>query len=508
MDDNTHILNLPPELIVRIASYLTTPELGPFRASCVQIEKYLFNSFAREFFTKRQFMIEHESLEALEGIANHPGLASSLQEVIIGSQMFYLGNTTQVKELSKNRFKKGLHTRSVLIYTGQAHFMLANIFAKLPNLRVVGLRNYDGTGRRRDGENACWKSWGWSLPDSICLAPPTKLFPLVLAALGTANARPASIEVFLRGHQSLDPGSFCSTGSWGTLPVLNNLTRFMVNICIQRHERASLAHEDLVIQQAPLRKFLTKLTSIEHLRLNFVWYETMAQSLLDWLVESSECSSMHNPTDWTIPAPSFNTLQVLDLGMAKVQQATLVKVLIRFDLQSFSLWKMVLVNETVDGADIWPTFLTRLAKELPEPSRIRDIMIGYPAQDYKENSTQLLRYTSISWICKDTSTDQKGQVKKESIAKYQAQNTAETPQDWLKDLSKLVDIQALHHGILRGNNEIEMSFGEDPDTDEDLDEDLDDDNDDDDSEEDLDEDDSDEELDEDDLENMLYGQLP
>lgn len=79
-----NLLRLPPELIIRVSSHLTTPELGYFRRTCKHVEANLFDTFAREFFTKRQFMIEHISLQALVDIANHPVLSRRLTEVIIG----------------------------------------------------------------------------------------------------------------------------------------------------------------------------------------------------------------------------------------------------------------------------------------------------------------------------------------------------------------------------------------------------------------------------------------
>jgi hypothetical protein len=73
-----HLLRLPQELMDRIATYLTTLELGNFRLTCKNVETNLFEKFAREFFSKRQFMIERVSLEALVGIANHETLAPYL----------------------------------------------------------------------------------------------------------------------------------------------------------------------------------------------------------------------------------------------------------------------------------------------------------------------------------------------------------------------------------------------------------------------------------------------
>lgn len=72
------LLRLPPELMLRISAHMTTLDLGSFRLTCKQVETNLFESFAREFFTKRQFMIEQVSLEAFVGIANHKTLAPYL----------------------------------------------------------------------------------------------------------------------------------------------------------------------------------------------------------------------------------------------------------------------------------------------------------------------------------------------------------------------------------------------------------------------------------------------
>jgi hypothetical protein len=78
MATTAHLLRLPPELMLRISAHLTTLDLGSFRLTCKQVETNLFESFAREYFSKRQFMIEQVSLEALVGIANHKTLAPYL----------------------------------------------------------------------------------------------------------------------------------------------------------------------------------------------------------------------------------------------------------------------------------------------------------------------------------------------------------------------------------------------------------------------------------------------
>lgn len=47
------LLRLPQELLIRVASFVTTPELGNLRRSCKDVEARLFESFAHEFFHKR-----------------------------------------------------------------------------------------------------------------------------------------------------------------------------------------------------------------------------------------------------------------------------------------------------------------------------------------------------------------------------------------------------------------------------------------------------------------------
>jgi hypothetical protein len=93
---------------------------------------------------------QHPSLEALVGIANSPTLAPYLSEVLISTHKLPDGY-----ELAPNAIQQdgtaNYVSRDMLIGTGQAHHMLIEAFAKLPNLQTVGLRDYDGAGRLRDG---------------------------------------------------------------------------------------------------------------------------------------------------------------------------------------------------------------------------------------------------------------------------------------------------------------------------------------------------------------------
>jgi hypothetical protein len=79
MATTANLLRLPPELMLRISSHLTTHELACFRLTCKTIERNLFDDFARYYFSKRSFMLEEISLEALVGISNHKTLAPYLK---------------------------------------------------------------------------------------------------------------------------------------------------------------------------------------------------------------------------------------------------------------------------------------------------------------------------------------------------------------------------------------------------------------------------------------------
>ncbi|MCP6237172.1 hypothetical protein NL436_27195, partial [Klebsiella pneumoniae] len=82
--------------------------------------------------------------------------------------------------------------RDVFLNTGAACDMLVDAFSKLPNLRRVGLRDYHGNGRFRDGEMAKWRSYGWSLAVNReaprqRFSPPDSMLLILLFALGKAS---------------------------------------------------------------------------------------------------------------------------------------------------------------------------------------------------------------------------------------------------------------------------------------------------------------------------------
>jgi hypothetical protein len=79
------IVDLSKELLLIIASHLSTADYGNLRRTCSAIEKLLFEDFAVHFFTTRQFMLTYPSLQALVDISKHESLAPYLRKVIIGT---------------------------------------------------------------------------------------------------------------------------------------------------------------------------------------------------------------------------------------------------------------------------------------------------------------------------------------------------------------------------------------------------------------------------------------
>lgn len=76
-------MTLPLEVLLNITRHLNTPDYCNVRLASKYFEEQLHNAFAKEFFTKRQFMISEFSLQALIDISKSR-FSSNLTHVIIG----------------------------------------------------------------------------------------------------------------------------------------------------------------------------------------------------------------------------------------------------------------------------------------------------------------------------------------------------------------------------------------------------------------------------------------
>ncbi|CZT14706.1 uncharacterized protein RCC_00675 [Ramularia collo-cygni] len=430
------ILDLPAELVIGIASYLTTEELGPLRRSCKQLERHMFETFAKEFFTKRQFMIQRTSLQALVDISNHPTLSERLQEVIISTDVF------ECDEIP----------REWLLRTGQARDMLAEAFSKLKNLRIVGLRDFNSKGRVREGgPEALWRSYGWSKEPATTLlgmdsdTSPGSLFSLILCALGIASSYPPDVQVILRKHNTLVPHAFIVNAT--NAPVISKLkTLFLAlhadNTTISRNPSC----EDL------LRRFLHTATDVEVLRLNFDSRWSAASRLLTWLgtMPSATDLKLDDPKLLDIPPAPLSHLTSLEIGMASVSAPSLTRALSRSNLKSFSLWRVTISDMDMTRPtaghwepDLWQQFLGDLSGAMNGSDSVKSILIGLIAQ-----VTRVVSHVP-TWekvqFCPEGTSD-KGDLKVESLhkeVKFRARYGMSASR-WLKDLSERTYVRSIH----------------------------------------------------------------
>ncbi|GAB7330024.1 hypothetical protein MBLNU13_g01714t1 [Cladosporium sp. NU13] len=424
------LLRLPPELMLRISTYLTTIELGSFRLTCKDVERNLFKSFALEFFTKRQFMITQFSLDALAGIANHPTLAPYLNEVIIGLDAIH-DRDSIVYDDDKNI------SRDVFLATGGACDLLVDAFSKLPNLRSVGLRDYHGNGRFRDGEYAKWRSYGWSCgtPFRERFAPPDDMLPLLLFTLGKASVRPTNFEAFLRRKRIPDRSFDITPLRSDVASVLSGLRTLLLNLDDVRPLNAP---------QGPrfnghhhLQRFLQHTPLLEHLRLNFAnrvadtSNDIGSESLLRWF---------GTPTGVAVTTGSspiaLDHLTTLDLGLLYVTPKTLLQVVSKCaKLKALSLWKVTLQSLDNRGENtdcLWSSCLPKIGKAFQAPEDVCTITIGFAYEQTNHFSHPEVKFAS------QVSVDGNGEKKfedPEGKASYR-KRVGSNVKEWLEDLGK------------------------------------------------------------------------
>ncbi|ROT39066.1 hypothetical protein SODALDRAFT_332500 [Sodiomyces alkalinus F11] len=316
MSAGSPLHEVPVELWLRISAELKTEDLNALRLTCRTIESCLFLAYAREFFSKKQFMLTEHSLQTLIDISNSR-LAEHLKHVIIGLDRY--SDRDFANPIQQTIYREGFQGQQALIWSGRAAHMLTTAFRNLKPT-TIGIRDYNSDGRRsRDGSNARWASYGATtvmnqtgvniMTDSPSrfasgrdIAPywPSQVFSLVLTALGAAEARPQSIEVLRRHRGVLRPISFYLPGfSYPTVvPVLRNLTTLFLALDLEIGATRSCHYvpasgggstgsagadgpshnvnvngargQDLEkCPDFPLRLFVAHLSNLKHLRINF-----------------------------------------------------------------------------------------------------------------------------------------------------------------------------------------------------------------------------------------------
>ncbi|KAJ4299472.1 hypothetical protein N0V90_004717 [Kalmusia sp. IMI 367209] len=358
------LMGMPLELLVHlIATYLPTNDLGALRLTNRYLEKALFDTFAKEFFTKRQFMLSTPSLQTLVDISKHGALNRMLKHVIIGLE-HYGDSHFRDPQLpaptvgQREAFRNAWADQVALIFSGRGRDMLAEAFRNLPNLDTLGIRDYNAHGRVRDSKS--WHSYGaptvsretghtlWTGSGDFA----SQVFLLLIQALTDADRAVPSIEVILRAQYNglIDFAFFLPPTSSRMELVLDGLQTLLLTL---QDGKENFTDSFL------LETFLLRTTFLKHLRLNFRKLDiTFASNVLRRLGTSGNI---------------LPNLQRLDFGMVHTMPDLLVDLICKFasTLLHVSLWKVTLAYDgNARWTDIehrynpWPRVLRDLAKSV------------------------------------------------------------------------------------------------------------------------------------------------
>jgi hypothetical protein len=329
--------------------------------------------------------------------------------------------------------------RDVFLNTGAACDLLVDAFSKLPNLRSVGLRDYDGNGRLRDGERAKWRSYGWSLGGTRerfrqHYAPPDSMLPILLFALGKASVRPTNLEAFLRKRKMPDRSFDLGCLQIDVAPVLSGLRTLLLSLDDARTANPQQGSKST--GHGHLKDFLQHTPLLEHLRLNFTGHVAItsedvgSEGFLRWLGTPIGVASKSGPTPIAL-----DHLTTLDLGMLYVTPKTLLRVVSKCaKLKALSLWKVNLqcFEDRSDNADcLWASCLPQIGKAFQAPEDVGTIMIGFAAEATRFHLEDVKFASKVS-------VDGNGEKKfedPEGKASYR-KRVGTNAKDWLEDLSK------------------------------------------------------------------------
>ncbi|KAF1914584.1 hypothetical protein BDU57DRAFT_519656 [Ampelomyces quisqualis] len=389
------LLTLPLELLVRVSSFLTTPELGALRLTCQQVEKSLYEWFSQEFFTKKQFMLTHKSLQAFVDISRHTSFSQKLSHVIIATNIYR-------SEIAASTYRQGYVDQQALMDTGVDREMLTEAFKNLKNLRTVGIRDFNNHERARDG--ITWTSWGAPTVEKETGRPldfvstldcphhatsrfMEHLFQTLIYALGKANQTPEELEVLLR-RQALSDCAFHvpNFNLRAVEPVLLGLKKLFLRVDAVP---ARIGNNPAVRSNvsAPIfRRFLKRTPNVEHLRLNLARSnDVQNRSFMQWLALPPRASDPLADDHFDPPPVDLAFLSILDLGQCVIEVEIVLDILVKYapTLQGLNLWKLSLwpssgTTAVLDEPNLWSKFFRMMAK-IPQ-LQLNQVKVGMLSQ--------------------------------------------------------------------------------------------------------------------------------
>lgn len=316
-------------------------------------------------------------------------------------------------------------------------------FSKLKNLRVVGLRDYDGRGRSRDGGDARWRSYGWSYGYrdkeiaaqlrrwNLPLPEDQSIVPLIFLSLGLAGCRPLSFEAVLRRARITPLSLWTATRIQPdvVIPVLSGLKRVMLNL---DHTPGS-NDADSSNFFCGLKEFLSHTIDLNHLRLNLESGDRNFDDFLTWFHDPGT-NFMH-----------LHQLTVLELGNFNAKPINLIHMITKLRLRNLSLWRIALLCKDQAAYDaepsVWSSFLASLGTALPSTTELQSVLVGQCHQRMDEQSAFVRATLSIEFADHVT-MDENGDTKYEGLRsdiKFRKRYGSDVRQ-WFNNLSGRVYI--------------------------------------------------------------------
>ncbi|KAI1102803.1 hypothetical protein F4804DRAFT_333962 [Jackrogersella minutella] len=431
-ENESRMLSIPLEVLLHISSYLSTPEYGNLRLACRRLEAFLFKSFAQEFFAKRQFMLTEFSLGALVDISKSR-LGHSLSHLIISvarppmwspfrrAEILEDGDVNDLKQAFKyNRMNEEYISHQTLISSGQDVELLTEALRNLPNLRIVGLRDFCSPGRYREGDSHLWNTYG--APTFFRETGSRYEHPLffhddqepanyvchvmlsILRALGKTKEVHGSLELqaILRTccvpNIALDIPRYVEPT---VSPVLENLRVLFLDLGPNSFSRVVVnnnGHYDNILHFR-LAVFLSKTPSLEHLRLNFRECKgDEAKGILQWLANISGIQGTLSTKTQTLgasgmqdrfpklpPAPEFPRLEKLDIGMVTLAPPLLLGLYKKYksSLCKISLHKVTFESQPQHVSTVKVNLWSKLFGQILKLNlKLNTIHVSYIRQKY------------------------------------------------------------------------------------------------------------------------------
>lgn len=165
----TSLHSLPVELVCQIFDRLDIPDIFNFRLVCRDVHSKTFDTFAKQFFTMKQFMLSSFSLQALTDISQHKPLSPYMQRIIVGTD--YISDPANKRD---HDYSEKASSDIDVIVLKRAHFrffaeqeymwhlgvharMLSAALKGFRNCHTIEIRDYN-CRRARDGKE--WRSYG------------------------------------------------------------------------------------------------------------------------------------------------------------------------------------------------------------------------------------------------------------------------------------------------------------------------------------------------------------